>query len=188
MTRIVTYALASTDDELGQIIDLQAKNLAENITADTRQSQGFVTVKHSFDLLKKMNASAQQIIAKDGNNVIGYALVMRPELRSAVPVLVPMFNMFSKIDYLGKPLVSYRYYVMGQICVGEGYRGRGVFDGLYEKHRQVYSQEYDLCITEISRNNERSMRAHLRVGFNILYSFRDATDEWDIVVWDFMRA
>ena len=184
MSGSVTFTLASSDDELRQIIALQAGNLPESISTETRRSQGFVTVKHSFELLKTMNDSAGQVIAKDGGTIVAYALVMRPELRSAIPVLVPMFDMFNKISYRRAPLTTFRYYVMGQICVAEGYRGQGVFDGLYQKHRDVYGKEYDLCITEISISNQRSMRAHERVGFQTIHKFTDETDDWNIVVWD----
>jgi len=184
VTKNISYKLASSDDELRQIIALQARNLTENITTETRRSQGFVTVKHTFELLKRMNESAGQVIAVDHDKVVAYALVMRPELRSAVPVLVPMFDMFDTIQYRGQSLTSYRYYVMGQVCVGEGYRGFGLFDGLYNKHREVYSKEYEVCITEISESNERSMRAHERVGFRTIHKFSDKTDDWNIVLWD----
>jgi hypothetical protein len=77
-----------------------------------------------------------------------------------------------------------KYYVMGQICVAENYRGQGVFDGLYQKHREKYSSQFDLLITEVSKRNTRSMKAHERVGFKTVHSFRDHTDEWNIILWD----
>jgi ribosomal protein S18 acetylase RimI-like enzyme len=135
-----------------------------------------------------MNASARQIIAKHDEKVVGYALVMRPELKHIVPVLVPMFELLGTLYYRGVPLPESKYYVMGQICVHEDFRGLGIFDGLYRKHREVYSPEYDYCITEVSTRNQRSMRAHQRVGFKTIHTFRDATDEWNIVLWDWKNS
>jgi hypothetical protein len=131
-----------------------------------------------------MNASARQVIARHGDKVIAYALVMRPEIKYMVPVLMPMFEMLNTLYYKGIALVQTKYYVMGQICVNENYRGAGVFDGLYKKHREVYAKEYDHCITEVSTRNLRSMKAHLRCGFKTIHTFRDATDEWNILLWD----
>jgi RimJ/RimL family protein N-acetyltransferase len=76
---------------------------------------------------------------------------------------------------------------MGQVCVAEGYRGRGVFDGMYQKMKEVCRADYDFVITEIAERNTRSIRAHERVGFEILHTFSDAVagEDWRVVVWDF---
>jgi RimJ/RimL family protein N-acetyltransferase len=38
--------------------------------------------------------------------------------------------------------------------------------------------------TEVATRNTRSMRAHERVGFTVLERYRDATDEWALLRWD----
>jgi hypothetical protein len=187
MERLITYELASTEHDLRQILELQRVNLPANLSEETKASQGFVTVQHDLPLLVKMNASGRQVIARADGKVVGYALVMRPELKYLVPVLVPMFQLIDTLFYKGESLRDTKYYAMGQICVGEGYRGLGVFDGLYQKHKDVYSSEYDYCVTEISTRNYRSMRAHSRVGFTTIHTFRDSTDEWNIVLWDWTK-
>lgn len=171
-------------EELTQILALQKENLPENTSPKIQQEEGFVTVKHSLELLQKMNDRAPQVIAVENNKVVGYALVMMKEFSTLIPVLTPMFNMFASIPYRKKMLSEYRYYVMGQICVKEGYRGKGVFPELYRKHKEVYGQRFQMCITEVSTRNKRSMNAHARVGFQVVHTFRDNTDEWNILVWD----
>ena len=95
-----------------------------------------------------------------------------------------MFNLLDTLTYKGTPVKDLRYYVMGQICVAKAYRGKGVFRQLYAAHKKHLSGTYDFCITEISSRNLRSMRAHEKVGFTLLHRFSDATDEWNIVLWD----
>jgi len=73
---------------------------------------------------------------------------------------------------------------MGQICIDKTYRGKGIFNILYQKHKELYSHKYDLLVTEISVNNPRSLRAHEKVGFKIIHTYHDALDEWAVVVWD----
>jgi RimJ/RimL family protein N-acetyltransferase len=73
---------------------------------------------------------------------------------------------------------------MGQICVGKAWRGQGVFDLLYRAHRRYLREAYDFCITEVATRNVRSMRAHQRVGFTVIDRYRDATDEWALLRWD----
>ena len=76
---------------------------------------------------------------------------------------------------------------MGQICVGKDYRGQGVFRQLYLAHRERLSQDFDYCITEVSTSNIRSMRAHQNIGFQVLHTFTDELDEWNIVLWDWTK-
>jgi len=83
-----------------------------------------------------------------------------------------------------KALDTYKYYVMGQVCVSKNYRGLGLFDQLYQKHREVYSNEYDFILTEVSVRNKRSLRAHERVGFKTVHTYKDMTDEWAVILWD----
>ncbi len=78
---------------------------------------------------------------------------------------------------------------MGQVCVADGYRGQQVFDQMYAHHRAVYSDHFQLLITAISANNTRSLRAHARVGFQMLHKFYDPTigETWVVVVWDWKQ-
>jgi L-amino acid N-acyltransferase YncA len=96
-----------------------------------------------------------------------------------------MFEKFESLQWKNKSLNDYTYYVMGQICVDKQYRGQGLFDALYQKHKEVYSKQFDLIVTEIATRNHRSINAHKRVGFETIDTFTDDTDEWNVVAWDF---
>ena len=131
-----------------------------------------------------MNDSARQIIAKVDNNVVGYALVMLLEFKEMIPVLAPMFEMFNNLSFDQKRISNYRFYVMGQVCISETHRGQGIFKQLYAKHKEVYADKFEICLTEVSVNNKRSMKAHEHVGFKTIHTFKDETDEWNILLWD----
>lgn len=177
--------LAETNEELEQILILQNANYFGNLSVEDRNTNGFVTVKHDIELLKKMNIAAQQVVAVENEKVVAYALVMLREFAGVIPVLVPMFDMFEKLSFKGNPLNSYNYYVMGQICIADGYRGKGIFEMLYKKHREVYSKQFAFCLTEVSVSKGRSMKAHERVGFKTIYTFQDQTDTWNILLWEY---
>ena len=78
---------------------------------------------------------------------------------------------------------------MGQVCVADGYRGQQVVDRMYQHHREVYGDRYQLLITDISASNIRSLRAHARVGFQTLHEFYDPVigETWVVVVWDWQK-
>ena len=98
-----------------------------------------------------------------------------------------MLNNLATLTYQGKPMNDYKYYMMGQICIAKEHRGQGLFDQLYEYHRKVNSDQYDILLTEVSTSNHRSLRAHERVGFKTIHTYHDHMDEWNVVVWDWRK-
>eukprot|EP00977_Amphora_coffeiformis_P003966 scaffold795_cov187-Amphora_coffeaeformis.AAC.7 len=74
-----------------------------------------------------------------------------------------------------------RYCLMGQVCVAQEYRGRGVMEGLYQGLRRILSHHFDFIVTAISSGNPRSLRAHAKVGFQTLC---EDDKGWKIVIWD----
>ena len=177
------------DEDVRGILALQQKNLKKNLTPEQIQSQGFVTVEHQFSVLKAMNDAQPSVIVKDGETVVAYCLAMLPQFRNDVQELKSLFDSIDDIDYEGLKLKDYKYVVMGQVCVGEGYRSMGFFDGMYLKLREELSGKFQMCVTDISTNNLRSMKAHARVGFIPVKDFHDTTlnEIWRVVVWDWRK-
>lgn len=174
----------TTQEELQQILDLQKKYLAGTNNSAEEKDQGFVTVHHTLQKLIQMHALAPSIIVKDEEAVIAYALVMLAGAVDLIPELQSMFQLFSQLSYKNQPLAQYRYYVMGQICIDKSYRGQGVFEMLYTKHKELMQGNYDFVVTEIATRNTRSIRTHERIGFQLLHRFTDSKEEWDVVLWN----
>jgi L-amino acid N-acyltransferase YncA len=172
---------AAREGDIPAILRLQRENLEAAVPAGEARDQGFVTVVHDEATLRHMHALAPSVVAEVDGVLAGYALTMLSEARSFVPVLQPMFAQLDRLE-LG------RFYVRGQICVGKPFRGSGVFDALYQGHRELYQDRFAEIVTEIALRNTRSMRAHERVGFRVVHRYRDATDDWAVVAWDFGRG
>src|SRR5579862_173065 len=117
---MIEYTTAKTSEEILQILELQKSNLPQNLTEEQKAAQGFVTVLHSFETLKKMNTLEQSIIAKNNGIVIGYLLAMTRESKNDIPILIPMFNAFDNVIYRNKKISEYKYLVVGQVCIAEG--------------------------------------------------------------------
>lgn len=112
-------------------------------------------------------------------------LVMQRKFRERLPLLEPMFQRLNGLHHRGRPIDALRWYVMGQICVAKPHRGRGLVEGMYAQHRAQMARDFDLSITEISRDNPRSLRAHVRAGWDIIHEFTaDDGGEWSIVALD----
>lgn len=172
--------------DLQGILTLQQQNLSRNLPLQIQREQGFVTLQYTLDQMQQMHELGPSVIAKDGDQVVGYAITAMPGARAFIPELETLFAMLETIQYEGKPLSEHAHYVVGQVCVAAGYRGQGIFDKLYQHHRAIYSNQFRLFITDISARNTRSLRAHERVGFRAIHNFfePDAGEEWALVVWD----
>jgi hypothetical protein len=178
---------AQTEADLLAILQLQQANLPNNISKEEAMEQGFVTVVHTLALLQRMNDAAPHTIAKDGDAVVGYCLSMLPSFRNEIPVLIPMFDMIDTLAWKGKPLSETAYFVMGQTCVAKSHRGQGVFDALYVGLKDFFKTRFDVVVTEISKRNARSWRAHQRVGFELIYEYPDPSGEiWLVVAWNLL--
>lgn len=172
------------EGELVQINKLNQQNLKTNLSPEEQQQQGFVTWLYSLSLLRQIHNLSPSIIVKDDDKVVGYALVTPVEAGSFHPDLQTMINNLEPLIYKDKPLSSYSYYIMGQVCIDKNYRGKGIFNMLFQKHKEMYKHKYELLVTEISTSNYRSQRAHEKVGFKTIHTYKDSLDEWNVVVWD----
>ena len=112
-----------------------------------------------------------------------------PEFSLELPDVDKLVSLTNVVEYKDKLLRNYTYYIMGQVCVDSEYRGQMIFDRMFDKHRELYSDRYQLIITCISNKNVRSLRAHARVGFEIIHTFGDSTSDemWHMVVWDWHK-
>jgi len=182
---MVVISTSSTEKDLQGILELQRRNLSSALSAQEKQDQGFVTVAHSFDDLKKMQIYEPNIIAKDNDVVVAYVLAMTESSKTDIAILEPMFNGFNHIEYKGKPISDHKYMVVGQVCVDKRYRGEGLFDKCYHAFKDRFKLRFDFAITEVATVNLRSMKAHRRIGFNEIFRAKDETGlEWSVVIWD----
>ena len=188
MATPVRFTTVSSSGEVDEILALQAINLPTAVSAEVAASQGFVTVRHERDVLRRMNEATPAIIAKADDRVVAYALVMPRAFAAEVPILRPLFAMLDTLSWRGGPLrTNPRWFVMGQVCVAEGHRGLGVFDGLYAAMADTYRDRFDFTVTEVAARNTRSLRAHARVGFETMHVYPDPTtgEQWHVVALDF---
>lgn len=181
---MLNATIVRTKDELAAIHHLNHLNLKQNLSVTEQQLEGFVTWLYSLELLEQIHKLSPSVIVKDGQTLAGYALMTPIEASDFHPDLRDMFENLKPVTYKSHPLFSYSFYCMGQICIAKEYRGMGVVDLLYKKHKELYSNDFDFVLTEISTKNIRSLNAHKKVGFSSIYNYTDATDNWDVVVWD----
>ena len=182
---MISYGPVVSQTDLLGILQLQRQNLAQHLTPEEILQQGFVTVEHNLEDLERMHLAEPSIIAKENNQVIAYVLAMTLQARDHIPILEPMFLMFEQIEYQGKSLLEFPFMMIGQVCVHKQFRGQGVFEKCYAAFEEYFQTRYAFAVTEIAVRNQRSMRAHSRIGFTTLHTYSSPDGEaWQIVAWD----
>lgn len=174
---MVTYKRATDASELKQILELQQRNLFARISVEEQHKEGFLTVSHSFELLKKMNVVCPHIIAIANNKVVGYTLCMHPKFSNEIEILKPMFLEIETVI----PKIE-NYIIMGQVCIAKNYREKGVFRKLYQTMSDSIKPEFDAIITEVDAKNVRSLKAHYAVGFKLLKSHFSRGQDWELII------
>ncbi len=181
----ITYDTANSAEDLHQILALQQSNLRGNINKNEAATQGFVSLTHTYDLLKQMSHPYPHIVARHDGQVIAYALIMLREMAPWIPELEDLFTHISESTYRGKCPDDASYFVMGQICVHKAFRGMGVVQKMYQTMAERMHAHFDYVITDISAMNPRSLKAHEKVGFETLAEYQTETgDPWVIVIKD----
>jgi len=170
--------------ELEGIRLLQEQNLKKNLTKEEYESEGFVSAVYTLDFLKQMHADSPSVIAKDGDRVVGYAIVTLRSAGEHHELLADLFNTINRTVYNGHLLHDARYVAVGQLCVGKGYRGMGLVQRMYGFFRDGLIDQFDYCITDVARDNPRSLKAHQKRGFKVINSLTYGGIAWDIVLWD----
>ncbi|AMP99588.1 Acetyltransferase (GNAT) family [Pedobacter cryoconitis] len=73
--------------------------------------------------------------------------------------------------------------VGGQVCVHHDFRGQGLLNQLYQETKNRVGNLYQLCVTEISTRNINSLKVHQRMGFEIIGTYSDEKELWNVVAW-----
>ncbi len=183
---MITAAVQQLED-LQKISALNALNNKKNITTAEGREQGFVSWFYDVDLLQQMHQYAPSVICKEGDLLAGYALTAPLESAAVHPELALLLKKIEGIEYEGKPLLSQRVYIMGQLCVAKEFRGKGVVELMYNEHRRLFSTSYDMMVLTVATANTRSVRVHERIGFQTIKKIEDHFGDWVVMVWDWKK-
>lgn len=177
---MISYHRTKTNQELHEILDLQRINLFANISDEEKLHQGFLTLQHSFEILKKMNDACAHCVAKENGKIVGFALSMLQDFKTDIPLLVPMFTIID--EAIASKKAPSNYIAMGQICVDKNHRGKGIFRGLYTYMSVEMKGDFAAIITEVDTKNIRSSNAHKSVGFKLLENYTSNNQLWEIII------
>jgi len=180
----VHIGLTETTADLEGILRLQHENLKMGLTHAEACREGFTTAVYTLDYLRDMHRLHPSVVARSGDRVVGYALVTLPDLRHGHPLLEDLFRQLDRVRFRGRNLSEAGYVVVGQLCVAKAYRGKGLVQAMYGRFSACLSDRFAFCACDVDRENPRSLRAHLRTGFEVVDTLAYGGALWDMLVWD----
>ena len=181
---MITIKLVTEHSELEGIKKLQQENLKKNLADQEAETEGFVTAEYTMEFLERMHNEKPSVIAKDGDLIAGYALAAVKAIRYEHELLVDLFDTIDKTHYQNRLLKDSNYIVVGQLCVSKNYRGLGLVYQMYQHFRKTLAPDFDYCITDVAKNNPRSLKVHLKSGFVVIDELQYGGVGFDIVLWD----
>ena len=175
-------SIETTSDvkDFERILALQSDNFKSALTESEIASQGFVTLQMSMEELNHIRGGYGHVVAKNGlGEVVAYALVMLKSKGLEIPQFAGLFHTMDTLPIFSAGSVS--YFILGQICVAKAYRGQGLFDRVYHRLFAEMAKEFDYIATEVAKVNARSLRAHVRMGFEVVREHEEDGEIWCIV-------
>ena len=171
-------------NELQEILDLQKANLRKLIGEDEAGKEGFLTAQYTLSMMEHMHQFQPSIIAKEKDTIAGYVIITDKNSYGQHPLLDDLFDSIDKLVYKDQKLNEVKYILVGQLCVAKEYRGMGLVQKMYQYYRDCLKNEYTYLVTDVAQENPRSIKAHLKTGFEIIHSIQYGGIGWDIVLWD----
>jgi L-amino acid N-acyltransferase YncA len=183
----VEITRASSDEDIQGIYKLHRDNLLTNLTAEEKETEGFVTAVYDMSKLWSMHTLAPAVIARDGSRVVGYVLAAPKSYRGQHQLLDQLMDAVDKLEYKNACLAQEEYVLCGQLCVAKGYRGQGIVQRMYQFFNDEFRGQYSYCITDVASTNPRSLKAHLKSGFEVINSTAYDGVTFDIILWDWNK-
>lgn len=176
------------EQDYKQIESLQEASHFKNVSDAEKENEGFVSVKTTIPMLRKLNSDIGILVAVQNSNVIGYELPLDLENAGKIHLLDPFIERILNLKYKEKKLSEFRIIIEGQILVKKGYKGIGIAEKLHKNFIKLLKLNYDLIITEVSNQNPRSLHVHKKkLGFSVLEQYSAKGKDWYILIQDLKK-
>lgn len=162
---------SATLNDIDEVLELHAKYQIDSISHEDKKD-GFVTTSFTKEQLAKViNEEQGLFIARKNDTVVAYVMCGSWKFCSIWPIFTQMVQDLPKLSYLGQAITTENSYQYGPVCVDKSVRGSGVLEALFDFAREEMSQRYPIMVTFINKINQRSFKAHTRLGLEVIAEF-----------------
>ena len=156
------------ESDINQISIIQAENLRDNLTPE-QLKDGYLSIAFSEDEFREFNRDIGVVVAKVQDQVIGYCCVSSAAFNARFPILDQIVDGLSTYMVPGadrRPTAATTCFY-GPACIAKSFRGRNVLTHLFSHGIQLSKDAgYCFCFSFISSENQRSLKAHLKLPFH----------------------
>ena len=147
---------------------IQSENLRDNLTPD-QLKDGYLSIAFTENEFRELNRDLGVIVAKLRGQVIGYSCVSSAVFNTQFPILDQIVANLSTYWVPGteqRPTEATTCFY-GPACIAVPFRGRNVLTHLFS-HGQKLAKDagYSFCFSFISSENQRSLKAHMKLPFH----------------------
>ncbi|EKD55365.1 MAG: acetyltransferase, GNAT family [uncultured bacterium] len=166
-----------------QIFSLQNKNLISVVDQKDRQN-GFLSTIFTQEQFQVMNKSLGIMVALKNDVVCGYLCATTIEFNQAFSFPAAMIKNCEDLFYQNRSLNAYQYFIASPMCIDKNFRGKEVFLNLCKALLAIIPKQYELAVSLISTENNRSLSASKKAGAKIIKQFEEQNKKFWILLFE----
>ncbi|KPJ77841.1 MAG: hypothetical protein AMJ54_06645 [Deltaproteobacteria bacterium SG8_13] len=157
-----------SESDILPVTIIQSENLRGNLGPD-QLKDGYLSIAFSESQFREFNRDLGVVVAKVRSRVVGYCCVSSAVFNAQFPILDQIVANLS--TYLVPPAqqrpTEETTCFYGPVCIARPFRGRNVLTGLFSHGLKLAKEAgYSFCFSFISSENQRSLKAHLKLPFH----------------------
>ncbi|MEP5612091.1 MAG: GNAT family acetyltransferase [Cyclobacteriaceae bacterium] len=164
------HSRIATDSDIDGILDLQKVYLHSELDKEERK-KGFVTTPFTHEQIKDIIGKSGLFLCEDHTKIIAYVFAGTWDYYDQWPIFRYMTSRFPRLSFKNFEVATSATFQYGPVCVDMAYRGKKVFNILFEEMRLHWMEKFPLAVTFINAINEVSTRAHSKIGWEEIDQF-----------------
>ena len=174
----------ATQNDIDDVLELHSKYQIDTITPEDKKD-GFVTTSFTKEQLTQLiNEENALFIARKNGAVVAYVMCGSWKFCSIWPIFTQMIHDLPNLSYLGQTITTENSYQYGPVCIDKSVRGSGALEAIFDFAREEMSKRYPILVTFINKVNQRSFKAHSRLGLEVIAEFSFNNNHYYELVYD----
>ena len=172
-----------SDSDISQIMNIQSANQHDKLNP-SQQKNGYLSIAFTEDEFKEFNNNLCVVVAKEKHEVIGYCCVSSAAFNAQFPILdqiVTNISSYAVPETQDIPTEE-KSCIYGPACITLSHRGKGVLEKLSAFGLEIAKERgYAYCFSFIAAENERSLRAHMKLSFHKVGTVNHNNNEYVVI-------
>lgn len=163
-------ARLATSLDIEGLLALQKLNLYSELTKAQR-TKGFVTTPFTIPQIEEIMEDNGVFVVEKNGQIIAYAFAGTWKYFEQWAIFPFMAARLPDLSFNGGEITTANSFQYGPVCIDVQYRGKRILNTIFEAMRLHFVQKFPLSITFINKVNVISLRAHQKLGWEIVDEF-----------------